>query len=52
MVKGEAIDRRHALQAGKLEAAFDGTLVTGFELAIDERFESLGKAEIFGGGVS
>lgn len=52
MVKGEAIDRRHALQAGKLEAAFDGTLVTGFELAIDERFESLGKAEIFSGGVS
>ena len=52
MVKGEAIDRRHALQAGKLEAAFDGTLVTGLELAIDECFESLGKAEILGGGVS
>src|ERR1700694_1794739 len=26
MVKGEAIDRRHAVQTGKLEAAFDGTL--------------------------
>ena len=52
MVKGEAIDRRHAVQTGKLEAAFDGTLVTGLELAIDERFQGLGKAEIFGGGIS
>lgn len=52
MVKGEAIDRRHAVQAGKLEAAFDGTLVTGLELAIDERLQGLRKAEIFGGGVS
>lgn len=52
MVKGEGIDRRHAVQAGKLEAAFDGTLVTGLELAIDERFQGLGKAEIFGGGIS
>jgi hypothetical protein len=52
MVEVEAVDRRLALQAGELEAAFDGTLVTGFEFAIEERFQGLGKAEILGGGVS
>ena len=52
MIKVEAIDGGFALQAGKLEAAFDSVLVTDFELAIDERFQSLGKAEVFGGGVS
>ena len=52
MAKAEAIDRRRALQAGKFEAAFDGTLVTGLELAINERFQGLGKAEIFRGGIS
>lgn len=52
MVKVEAVNGRLALQAGELEAAFDGTLVTGFDFAIDERFQGLGKAEIFGGGVS
>ena len=49
---GLCADRRHAVQAGELEAALDGALVTGLELAIDERFQGLRKAEIFGGGVS
>ena len=52
MIKVEAIDGGFALQAGELEAAFDGVLVTDFELAIDERFQSLREAEVFGGGVS
>ena len=52
MVKVEAVDGRLALQAGEFEAAFDGTLVAGFELTIDEGFKSLGKTEIFSGGVS
>lgn len=52
MVEVKAVDGRLALQAGELEAAFDGTLVTGFEFAIEERFQGLDKAEIFGGGVS
>ena len=52
MVKVEAVDGGLALQTGELEAAFDGTLVTSFEFAIDERFQGLGKAEILGGGVS
>jgi len=52
MVEVEAVDRRLALQAGELEAAFDGTLVTGFEFAIEECFQSLGEAEVPGGGVS
>ena len=52
MVEVKAVDGRLALQAGEFEAAFDGTLVTNIELTIDERFEGLGKAEIFGGGVS
>ena len=52
MVEVEAVDGRLALQAGEFEAAFDGTLVTGFELAIDERLQGLRKAEIFGAGVS
>jgi len=52
MVEVEAVDRRLALQAGELEAAFDGTLVTGFEFAIEERFQGLREAEILGGGVS
>jgi hypothetical protein len=52
MVEVEAVDGRLALQAGELEAAFDGALVTGFELAIEEGFEGLCEAEILGGGVS
>src|SRR5271157_6049911 len=52
MVKVEAIDGRLALQAGELEAAFAGALVTDFEFAIDERFQGLREAEILGGGVS
>jgi len=52
MVKVEAVDGRLALQAGELEAAFDRALVAGFELAIDERFQGLREAEIFGRGVS
>ena len=52
MVKVEAVDGRLALQAGEFEAAFDGTLVTGFELTIEERFQGLREAEILGGGIS
>jgi len=52
MVKVEAVDGRFALQAREFEAAIDGTLVAGFEFTIDEGFKSLGKTEIFGGGVS
>ena len=52
MVKVEAVDGRLALQAREFEAAFDGTLVTSFELAIEECFQGLGEAEIPGGGVS
>ena len=52
MVEVEAVDGRFALQAREFEAAFDGTLVAGFELTIDEGFKSLSKTEIFGGGVS
>ena len=52
MVKVEAVDGRLALQAGEFEAAFDGTLVAGFEFAIEERFQRLSKAEIFGSGIS
>lgn len=52
MVKVEAVDRRFAVQAGELEAAFDGTLMTGFEFAIEECFQGLREAEIPGGGVS
>ena len=52
MVKVEAVDRRLALQAREFEAAFDGALVTGFEFAIEERFQGLREAEILGGGVS
>ena len=52
MVKVEAVDGRLTLQAGELEATFDRALVAGFEFAIDERFQGLGKAEVFGGGVS
>ena len=52
MVKVEAVDGRLALQTREFEAAFDGTLVTGFEFAIDECFEGLDKAEIPGGGFS
>ena len=52
MVKVETVDGGFALQAGELEAAFDRALVAGFELTIEERFQGLGKAEIFGGGVS
>jgi len=48
----EAIDGGLALQAGEFEATFDGALVTGFEFAIDERFQGLREAEIFGRGVS
>jgi len=35
MVEVEAIDGGLAVQAGELEAAFDGTLVTVLELAIE-----------------
>lgn len=52
MVKVEAVDGRLALQAREFEAAFDGTLVTGFEFAIEECFQGLGEAEIPGRGVS
>jgi hypothetical protein len=52
MVEVEAVDGRLALQAGEFEAAFDGTLVTGLEFAIEECFQGLGEAEILGGGVS
>ena len=52
MVKVEAVDGRLALQARELEAAFDGTLVTGFEFAIEECFQGLREAEIVGGGIS
>jgi hypothetical protein len=52
MVKVEAVDGRLTLQAGELEAAFDGALVTDFEFAIDERFQGLREAEILGGGIS
>lgn len=52
MVKVEAVDGRLALQAGELEATFDGTLVTGFEFTIDEPFQGLSEAEVLGGGVS
>jgi len=52
MVKVEAVDGRLALQARQFEAAFDGTLVTCFEFAIEECFQGLGEAEIPGGGVS
>ena len=52
MVEVEAVDRRLALQAGELEAAFDGTLETNVQLTIEERFQGLGKAEIFDSGVS
>ena len=52
MVEVEAVDRRLALQARELKAAFDGTLVTGFKFAIEECFQGLGKAEILGSGVS
>jgi len=52
MVKVEAVDGRLALQAREFEAAFDGTLVAGFELTIEERFEGLDQTEISGGGVS
>ena len=52
MVKVEAVDGRLALQAREFEAAFDGTLVTCFEFAIEECFQGLGEAEIPGGGVS
>ena len=52
MVKVETVDGRFALQAGELEATFDGMLVTNFELAIEQRFQSLREAEILGGGVS
>lgn len=52
MIEVKAVDGRLALQARELEAAFDGTLVAGFELTIDEGFKSLGETEIFGGGVS
>jgi len=52
MVKVEAVDGRLAPQAGEFEAAFDGTLVTGFEFAVEECFQGLGEAEIPGGGVS
>jgi hypothetical protein len=52
MVKVEAVDGRLALQAGEFEAAFDGTLVAGFELTIDESFKSLDKTEISGSGIS
>jgi hypothetical protein len=48
----EAVDGRLALQAREFEAAFDGTLVTCFEFAIEECFQGLGEAEIPGGGVS
>jgi hypothetical protein len=36
----------------ELEATFDGALVTGLEFTIEERFQGLREAEIFGGGVS
>ena len=52
MVEVGAVDGRLALQAGELEAAFNGSLVTGFEFAIEECFQGLGEAEIFGGGIS
>ena len=52
MVKVEAVDRRLTLQAREFESAFDGTLVTGFKFAIDERFQGLGEAEILGSGIS
>jgi hypothetical protein len=52
MVKVEAVDGRLALQAREFEAAFDGTLVTGFEFSVEECFQGLCEAEIPGGGVS
>lgn len=52
MVKVEAVDGRLALQAREFEATFDGALLTGLEFAIDERFQGLGEAEVFGGSVS
>lgn len=52
MVKVEAVDGRLALQAGEFEAAFDGTLVPGFEFAIKECFQGLCEAEIFGSSIS
>jgi len=48
MVKVETVDRRLGLQAGDLEATFDGTLVTVLDFAIDECFQGLCQAEIFG----
>src|ERR1700731_3966525 len=48
MVKVEAVDGRLTLQAREFEAAFDGTLVTDFEFAIEECFGGLAKAEIPG----
>jgi putative salt-induced outer membrane protein YdiY len=51
MVEVKAIDGGFALQAGELEATFDGTLVTGLEFTIDQRFQGLRQAEVLSGGV-
>jgi hypothetical protein len=40
------------MQAGEPEAAFDGAAVARLEFTIDERFESIGEAEVVGGGLS
>jgi len=48
----KAVDGMPGMEARETEAAFDRPAVTGFQFEIHEGFESLGKAEISGGGVS
>src|SRR5258708_20519304 len=52
MVEVESVDGVFGLQAGKLEAAFDGALLSGLQFQIQESFQDLGSAEIPGARIS
>jgi len=52
MAEVEAIDRKLGLQAGELEATFDGTLVAALDFLVDERFQGLRQTQIFCRSVS
>ena len=52
MVEVKGIDGVFGLQAGELEAAFDGTLRAGLQFQIQESFQDLSDAEIFASSIS
>src|SRR5207302_4108948 len=52
MMEVESSDGVFGLQAGELEAVFDGALGAGLQLQIQKSFQGLGDTEVFGPGIS